>query len=651
MVGISMVDSKELNPRSLGITFVILFLLGLLTFLNSFQNKFSMDDYAFQSTPLYSDIKYSSLQWNPYRESIYKGYQRAPGHDSYYRPLLHIVASYNYTFFKEDFWKYHLFNLCIFILAAFFLYLCILKISKNENLAFLSSALYIIHPINGVLVNYIVAASASFQVLFVSASILLLLVLIQNSYKRSYYFFSLLCFVIALLFYETSIMLPFYLGVVLLFADGLRKKNAILYLVPYFLIFFSYLLFRKFFISNGEDLFGNIAKFKMSIFEYGATIFKVLSWYVSNLFYPRDIIFMFASPVIRFNLVWLNLLLLASVFLFLVALYAFRKHKIIQIGLLWFLIGLLPAGLAMFYKSENAAVIEPHWFAFSAIGFFIFAAHCLLSLWVRMGKWVGGLVLIVIVSSWIQSSYAYNNLWRDEKTYTSYWVKLSPFLDFPRFNLAHAYLLEKNYDEAKRHFLLSLNEDGNDVLAFNNLGSIELMQNNFKSAEMYLLKSIKLQPSCVRCYTNLAVVNSKLDQWDKCEEYLLKALTINPVDSEALYNMAVVYIRNKDVRLKELTQTYITKVNNPKDLTAFANLMAKNLIFDIAYEAYIKALRLNPNDKDIYLGIGSFLGNQDRLDEAIQMWNFGLKIDPHEKLFSDNIQKALLLKQAKKDRN
>ena len=48
--------------------FLFFFMLGLLVYFNSLNNKFLMDDYVFLNNPVLSSTKYIASQWNPYRE-------------------------------------------------------------------------------------------------------------------------------------------------------------------------------------------------------------------------------------------------------------------------------------------------------------------------------------------------------------------------------------------------------------------------------------------------------------------------------------------------------------------------------------------------------------------------------------------------------
>jgi len=137
---------------------------GLLVFFNSLNNKFLIDDFAFLHNPVWSSMKYIPSQWNPYREQSV-GVVDAHGMQVYYRPLTHILYDICYPTFKNNFWKYHLLNLILFVLASSLIYLLIEKLTGNYNLAFLTGFFYLIHPINGIVVNYVSASVFALQLI------------------------------------------------------------------------------------------------------------------------------------------------------------------------------------------------------------------------------------------------------------------------------------------------------------------------------------------------------------------------------------------------------------------------------------------------------------------------------------------------------
>ena len=202
-----------------------------------------MDDYDFLSNPVQSQTKFIFSQWNPYREQVL-GVLDSFDIQGYYRPMAHMLLDFCYPVFKNNLWQYHLLNLFLFVFASSLVYLLIAKLTGNFYLAFLAGLLYLIHPINGMVVNYISASVIAFQVICMLGALLLLLGSLERNNNRTLYFLSLLFSFLSLFWHESGVMTPFYIGAVILLFRKESLRHKALYLLPYFLISFSYIVFR-----------------------------------------------------------------------------------------------------------------------------------------------------------------------------------------------------------------------------------------------------------------------------------------------------------------------------------------------------------------------------------------------------------------------
>jgi len=633
-----------MNIQHLIKIFLIFLFLGILVYYNSLSNKLLIDDYSFFINPAITKIKFLSLQWIPYREQVLGIIDPHMQLGSYYRPLAHIVPALCYSLFGNHFWQYHLFNLVLLVIDGFLIYICVGRISNNSNLAFLSGLFYIVHPINGIIVNYITASVFAFQVFFILASIICLWESLLLQQSRILYFSSLIFFVLALFCHETSIMVPFYAGSVLLLAGGLKPKKLIACLIPYLLILLVYMVFRMNFVSLNDIVLRKFVIYRMNFFEYLATVFKLLMWYFAKLFYPQGIVIMWSTPVVRdhvfgwcFGMVFLSCLTALSVIL--------RPVKIVLIALMWFIIGLLPIFMAAFSWPQNGADIEPHWFIFSVIGFFILIAYFLLSILRFLKRGYRILILSCLVLVWGGFSHAYNSLWSDEQTYARYWSAQVPHLKLPYFYLAHAYQLKEDWVQARKNYQLSLAGDYGDFEIFNNLGNIELNQAHLKEAEAYYKSSLRIEPSSSGVNHNLGVIYLRQGKLELAQGYFLRAIVLNPFQTESFKFLIAILLDKKDmVNLRKYSSLYINIEEDPEKLTNFGILMSENQIFDIAWNGFQKALNLDTEYKNAYLNAGIMLFHLKKYDEAIGIWKLGLKIDPSDSRFTDNIAKLNSLK-------
>lgn len=582
-----------MNTRDLIIRFLLLFFLGLGVYYNSFSNKFLIDDYSFLANPATSSTKFLLFQFSPYQHFDQFADPEDWLHMTYYRPLAHIVPAICYTYFGEHFWRYHAFNLVLFITAAFLIYLCILRISKSDPLALLVSIFYIIHPINGIVVNYITASVFALQVIFITASILCFWESLERKENRPLYYVSLVFMALALLCHETSIMLPFYIGAVIIATKCLDFKKAIKCLIPYFLILLVYLVFRSYFVSLNDIVLRKMAGYQMNFFEYIATLFVIISWYIGQLLFPHGIVLVWPTPVIRENLILNDLGFLALCSLFAASFVIFRRNAIALMGLIWFLIGFLPMFVAPFSRPYDGVDMEPHWFVFSVIGFFILIAYASLSFYSKIEqgkKWLAWVLLFCLGASLINISHAYNRLWFDEGTYCRYWSSQLPYLKSIHNYLGHAYSLQGNWEKARKEYLLSLMGNKKDLAAYSNLGGVEKKMGHFKEAQAYYQMSLRILPNSFEVYANLGSLYLKFGKLDKAQKYYEAALIRKPDELPTLGALISIALRKSDmVNLNKYADLYIEKEKDPQALIYFGKVMAMDHFSDIAMKSYRKA--------------------------------------------------------------
>jgi len=652
-------------------------MFGLLVYFDSLNNKFLMDDYAFLGNPVFSSMKYISSQWNPFRDQIL-GIADNHGMFNYYRPMAHIVYNFCYATFKNNFWQYHLFNLFLFVFAASLIYVLVGKISCNDNLAILTSIFYLIHPINGIVVNYISASVFALQAIFMLATILTLWESLERKNDRALYFFSLFFSFLSLFWHESGIMTSFYVSSVILLFRKDPIKSKILCLLPFFIIVFSYIVFRFFFVSVDVSILKGMTFYHMTVWEYFGTIFRVIIWYITRLFYPRGIVMQWATPILHQYIFWDNWGAFSLLLLFFLLFAKFAKEKIIRLALIWIMIGFAPVFLAAFRMIDFGALIEPHWFIFSSIGFFILGAYFFLMILVHSKK-LGLLLLFIVIFAWGSVSHAYNQLWADQKTYALFWSRQVPNLKSTYYYLAYAYQNEGVFNESRKYYKLALNGTSLDLDIYQNLGVIDVKDGHWKDAEINFRRVLAINSFSEAAYNNLGSLYQQQGQWKKAKEYFSQALVYNPLmveprvglaynflesseyqkaidlclknldivndDTNTLFLLVDIYGHKKDfVNLNKYAYRIIENESDPKVLMQLGRLMAQNNIINIAIDSYIKILQVAPNYKDAYYEIGKLLENSKKYDEAIQIWKIGFKIDPSDQRFKNVIAKAIKLK-------
>lgn len=652
----------------------LFFILGLLLYGNSLNNRFLVDDYNLLSNPAMSQSKFISSQFNPYLEQQLGYLDPSKTLQGYYRPLPHMVYAFCYGHFKNMFWQYHLFNLFFFVLAAFLVYLCMQKVTANVPLAFLTGLFFLIHPVNGLMVNYIVASVVSLQMIFILLTIVLFWESLERNKNRTFFFLSLLSSFIALMWHDIGIMTPVYLLPVIVFFRKDAYKIKALYILPFVIISLFYLFLRAFFLK-GTPFLKDIAGFHMNVWEYAATLFRLVMWQMTQWFYPRSVVMQWVMPVVHDHVFQNCLAGVLLSMIFIVLFIRLAKEKICCLAMTWILIGFAPICLVPFRNPRVGALIEPHWFIFATLGFFIMAAYFFLIVFGRI-KVFGLLLLLITVFVWGSFCHAYNRLWADQKTYARFWVKQVPNYHLPYFYLAEAYQQEGALNESEKYYRLALSGDVSDVFTYNNLGILATQLGNFPRAEIYIRQALMINPHYADAYNNLGIAFVKQGQWDKARESFQQALLDAPLMSSARINLALVYLHNKEYRkavdlclqnlnivdndvdslfvlidvygntgdiasVRQYAYRLLNASTDPAILNRLGNAMSQMHMNDVAFDCYIKSLRFAPDFAEAYLNAGVLLKDMGKYKEAVHIWRLGLKVAPQDRRLIMEITKAL----------
>lgn len=384
------------------------------------------------------------------------------------------------------------------------------------------------------------------------------------------------------------------------------------------------------------------------------------------------------TPVLHTHIFWgigrvfLMLLLFFWVYL------KFAKGKIYKLVLAFTLIGFFPGYFASFRVPNVGPLIEPHWFIFSSIGFFILVAYVLQKILDR-ARLIGLVLIFIVILAWSTASFAYNQVWTDQKTYALFWSKQVPHFKLSYFYLADAYQEEGFFKGAKIYYKLSLMGDPSDSEIYNNLGVMDTRDGNLKGAELNFKKALNLNPFISGVYNNLGYVYFLQGQWQKSKEYFSRSLILNPLliqsrtnlarvllkdseyqkaidlchanldidneDTETLFLLIQIYIHQEDyTATKKYSIRLINSNNDPKILTKLGGILGLNGFTDVALKSFIKAIHEAPDYEDAYFNAGILLANSGKYDEAIHIWTLGSSIDPSDQRFRTNIAKAITLK-------
>jgi hypothetical protein len=201
--------------------FSLLFFLIIIVYGNTFQASWHLDDYSnIVNNPV---IKITDL----YPQTLFKSFFAGREGDVYpqksiYRPIACLSFALNWYVDQHNVFGYHLVNIVIHFLTAFFLYLTLLNLFNTPNLkekysgseffiALLAATLWAINPIQTQAVTYIVQRMAAMATMFyILALYFYTKARVENiKYKKNIFFFCcFLSFIFAIGSKENAATLP-----------------------------------------------------------------------------------------------------------------------------------------------------------------------------------------------------------------------------------------------------------------------------------------------------------------------------------------------------------------------------------------------------------------------------------------------------------
>jgi Flp pilus assembly protein TadD len=530
-IAYKVVDSR----RNLAILFLFS-LCAILIYGNSLHSPFIWDDqYLITENYFIRSFKYI---FEIFKHHLY--YSSA-GISNFYRPLQIFFLMIDYSLWKDNPLGYHITNLIFHILCSFVIYLVINFIFKERTIAFLASLLFLVHPVNSTVVNYISSRADSQASLFILLSLFLFLKYIVATNSKIYFFGSLTSFILALFSKEVAIILPFLLLMTIPFVSS-AKKEIFRKTMPFFIILAIYGFLRLTilrFSSPGvspPSLYIRLLTTSESFVRLIVLLFLPLQIHIeksipysNGLFQPSTII-----SLITLIAIW--------VFMFRIR----RYSKMCFFGLLWFFATLIPMANIV----PINATIADHWLYLPCFGFILGVIGGIAD-WIKgvdskIKRQANGLalciyVLVVIIFS--ARTIKQNNIWHSPIKFYQLALKFSPKSFRAHNEIGVIYLNQKKYDEAISEFKQAIDINPQFDQAYDNLGVAYDHNGELEKAILQYKKALELSPNNAKVYNNLGNAYNKLNQFDKAIEAYEMALRLNPDYISAYNNLGVIYYK------------------------------------------------------------------------------------------------------------
>jgi protein O-mannosyl-transferase len=581
--------------------FIIFFSLILIIYSNVLKVPFHFDDYhnITQNFKLQID--------NLHPKTIYEAVFENSGKGGlFYRPVANLSIAVNWYFGKSNVTGYHIFNISIHILTAFFLFLTCVNLLKTPNLyrqynentyfiAVLAACLWALNPIQTQAVTYIVQRMAAMAAMFYIMGIFCYLKARFGDSWTKRLLWSLgvmISFLLAVGSKENAIMFPMSLLLVeMVFFQNManpeiRKKMMTMGSVVLLVVFVSGVWF---FLSSGfiDSVLSGYERRTFTLTERVLTQPRIVIFYLSQIFYPiadrlsldHDIVVSTGlfSPWTTFVSIVLILGLTG------IAIWQIKKRPLLAFAVLFFFLNHIiessVISLELIFEHRNYL---PSLFLFLPIAAGIKKAIDYYSE-ERCSKFMGGMLVgfcAVLMMMLGLGTYVRNMAWADGKTLWEDTIEKAPGRARGYQNLADSYYVKiKDYDR-----VLELSEKS-----------------------MFLGDSTRNKAELISLANMADVYANRKKNYEKAVELYNRILSIDPEKHDIRYRLVLAKIRAG--QMENVTKHIDTLISEKPDSDVYLNLKALVLLnqndSDNAWKYVKKAVSVAPGDEKTLLNLGT----------------------------------------------
>jgi len=549
-----------------------IFVIGFLSYSNSFNGEFCSDDHiTIVTNPAIRDIGDWSGLWHSFNT----------------RFLVGLSFAFNYQLNGLGVFDYHVLNFLFHMGASFLVYAFVQTIFQTPALvsdrlvrhkdavAFYAALIFVCHPVQVQGVTYITQRAVSMATLFYLGAVVSYLQFRLGG-RKFFYWLAAASMLLGIFCKEFLVTVPaalFLCEVYFLQLSRGRIGQLGRSLSPFFVL--ALLVPALLILDQRSSTLHLFHQLKGNAFsrDYFFTEINVLVTYLRMLVLPVNLNHSYDYPIAH-GLGQLttagSLAVLATLLAF--GIGAFRKHRVISFTVLWFFLATCVEFAVVCFVHKG--VIYDHWLYLAMLGFALFVPAAALTLVRDPAK--AKVVLIILVAALSVMTYQRNRVWQ---TCASLWedaVKKSPDDQLPLINLGVEYSraghqlkaiacyqkalsIDRTVDDSRMTRLYinlgtaygragdyekeieynrkALGSDPFNGMAYSNLGLAYLMTGRYDQALDHARKAVMLGPRDANGYNNLGLVYLYLGELERAEENFRRAVAIDPENANAVSNL------------------------------------------------------------------------------------------------------------------
>ena len=544
-----------------------------------------------------------------------------------YYPLVYSAFWLEQKLWGDTPLPYHLVNIFLHAISAILL----LRILQRLNVpgAWLIAGIFALHPVQVESVAWISEQKNTLSgFFFLSAA--LLYFHFDNSRRRSFYFLALSLFVLGLLCKSVIATLPAALLVVFWWQRGrLSVKRDVWPLIPFFVAGIATGIFTVW--VERTDIGAQGVDFNFSLIERCLIAGRVFWFYLSKLFWPRDLMFIYPRWQIS-QAIWWQYLFPLSALLLLALFWILRtRHRALLAGLLLFCGMLFPVlGFVNVYPFIYSFVAD-HFQYLASIGIFALVGAGLTLLFTRWEQRyrhvgvVGSSLLLAVLGV---LTYRQSRMYSNAETLYRVTLQKNPKCWMAHDNLGVILVSKGRYDEAIEHYHEALVLRPRNARSHYDLGIALRQKGRLGDAILEYEKALQIRPNYEKTHNNLGNILLQTGQLDEAMSHLRTALVLQPDYPEAHNNLGNAFMQKQS--LDEAIPHYERALEiRPVYGEAHFNLggaLVRVGKLDQAIGHYREALKAGLDRPEVHLGLGYALQKKGRIEEALAQFQTALTL-------------------------
>lgn len=571
-----------LNRNKTRTVLLAFFIVGIALYANSFKNEMFWDDHDGIVNNAY--IKDWAYFPKFFSENLIAGSGLI---SNYWRPLLLTVFSIEWHLWGDSVAGYHIVNTLTHVGASFLLFLILRKLFRKRWLAFFTSLIFLIHPLQTEAVTYVSGLADPLSALITLLGCWFYLKFRDEGTQKSdswNYMLALGMYPLALMTKDSAVIMPGIIALVDYFYNPnqalslwerlkLTAKNT----YPFFIItgIYAFLRATSLNFQNTFNLYDEANTYTTSFLVRLYTFFEIITVYFTLLFFPNNLHMERTVPLaLTFFQPQVMLGALFSLGLISAAFWSIRRMPIFSFGIFWFFGVLFPHSNLLV---PTAGLLYEHWLYLPMVGIWLIVFSFVLNLKMLADKRVRNMLLFVLAAYCLFFSYmtiSRNREWRDPITFYNQTMEYAPESYRIVNNLGMAYADKGRWEESIQMYEKAIQLSPEGAVAYHNLGNTHLETGNSEEAIRNFNKAIEMDPSFFYSYNALTRHYLEQENYEEALKTQERYLEYSPSPLDTLFLLAQISLETDDKTkaLEYLNQGLKLYPNHPDLLQAIRQL-------------------------------------------------------------------------------